>query len=142
MQRWQVVLPKLGIRAPGKAWSFKDVAVTPHDVRSDVLQPGVVTAMDALLSLAEQGSFSTLRLTWREHIGRADPVDTYFVEGIDEVQASGGCGFVYEIGPLAFSGFKGSYIHIPSDVRGTVSPEYALWFWLCLGSGNPGVEYE
>ena len=25
-----------------------------------------------------------------------------------------------------------SHIHIPSDIRGTVSPEYALWFWICL----------
>ena len=35
-------------------------------------------------------------------------------------------------GRAAFSGFNGAHIHIPADVRALVSPEYALWFWLCL----------
>jgi hypothetical protein len=59
-------------------------------------------------------------------------VDTYYLEQIDEAEAYGSCGFVYETGPRDFSGFTGSHIHIPSDVRVTVSPEYALWFWICL----------
>lgn len=45
---------------------------------------------------------------------------------------SGSCGFVYEIGLDEFSGFNGSHIHIPLDVRMIVSPEHALWFWICL----------
>ena len=40
--------------------------------------------------------------------------------------------FVYEAGPLAFSGFSGTHIHIPCDARAIVSPEYAFWFWICL----------
>jgi len=128
----QIIIPELGIRAPGSNHVFQDVTVRPHDVRSDVLQPGVVTALDALISLAEEGQLSNLELTWYERIARADPVDSYWVERMDEAQASGGCGFVYETGPRAFSGFSGSHIHIPSDVRVTVSPEYALWFWICL----------
>jgi hypothetical protein len=111
---------------------FGDVEVTAHDVRTDVLRPGVVTALDALLSLAEQGKLSTVGLTWYERIGSADPVDSYWVERVDESQAVGGCGFVYETGSRDFSGFTGSHIHIPADVRVTVSPEYALWFWICL----------
>lgn len=26
----------------------------------------------------------------------------------------------------------GNHIHMPSDVRVTVSPEYALCFWICI----------
>jgi hypothetical protein len=128
----RIIVPELVIQAPGVDHTFQDVVVTPHDVRSDVLQPGVVTALDALLSLAEEGRLSSLMLTWYERIGGADPVDSYWVEQMDQARASGGCGFVYETGPRSFSGFSGSHIHIPSDVRVTVSPEYALWFWICL----------
>ena len=106
--------------------------MTAHDVRSDVLQPGVTTALDALVSLAEQGELSGLKLTWYERIGRADPVDSYWVEQVNDAVAYGGCGFVYETGPGAYPGFSGTHIHIPADVRITVSPEYALWFWICL----------
>ncbi len=128
----QIVIPALNIRAVGAEYAFQNVAVTPHDVRSDVLQPGVATALDALISLADEGKLPNLKLTWYERIGNADPVDSYWVEGIDEARAHGGCGFVYETGSRTFSGFSGSHIHIPSDVRVTVSPEYALWFWICL----------
>jgi len=128
----QVIIPEVTIESPRRAWTFQDVVVTAHDARSDMLQPGVVTALDALLSLAEQGELSQIKLTWYERIGTADPVDTYYVEQIGEAEAYGSCGFVYETGPQAFSGFTGSHIHIPSDIRVTVSPEYALWFWICL----------
>jgi hypothetical protein len=128
----QVIIPDLTIRSPAKDWTFQNVLATPHDVRSDVLQPGVVTALDAIISLVERGQLPTLKLVWYENIGRADPVDNYFVEQVDDAAATGGCGFVYETGPKSIPGFSGSHIHIPSDVRVTVSPEYALWFWICL----------
>jgi hypothetical protein len=128
----QVVVPSIRIRSPGESLEFHDVLVTPHDVRSDVLQPGVVTGLDALISLAEQERVSGLKLTWYERIGAADPVDSFFVEQVNDAYASGSCGYVYETGPESFSGFSGTHIHIPSDVRVTVSPEYALWFWICL----------
>jgi hypothetical protein len=129
----QVIIPRLTIAGPRDEWTFEDVVATPHGIRSDVLQPDVVTALDALISLGEEGKLSNLRLTWYETIARADPVDTYFVERINDAWAVGGCGFVYETGPLAFAGFRGTHIHIPSDVRVVVSPEYARWFWICLG---------
>jgi hypothetical protein len=130
--RGQVIIPDLAIQSPAEDWVFKNVVVTPHDVRSDVLQPGVVTALDALISLREQEQLPVLELTWYETIGRADPADSYWVEQVDNAVAAGGCGFVYETGPRDFAGFTGSHIHIPADVRVTVSPEYALWFWICL----------
>jgi hypothetical protein len=128
----QVIIPDLQVRGPTDSWSYKDVLATPHDVRGDVLQPGLVTAMDVLISLKEQGQADALSLTWYEQIGLADPVDSYWVSRFNTAQAQGGCGFVYETGPTAFSGFSGAHIHIPADVRVLVSPEYALWFWLCL----------
>lgn len=142
----QVVLPRVTIESPyfeGNGYrTFDQVAVVAHDVRGDVLQPGVVTGLDVLLSLAEQGELDRLKLTWYREIGTADPVDSYWVEQIDEAESYKGpgfvtgsyesCGFVYETGPEEFSGFRGSHIHIPSDARVIVSPEYAFWFWLCL----------
>lgn len=104
-------------------------------MRTDVLQPGVITALDALLSLEDQGQLPNVDLTWYDAIGPADLVDSYWVERIGNAVASGGCGFVYETGPRQFAGFSGSHIHIPADVRPTISPEYALWFWICLGRG-------
>jgi len=132
----QVILPELEIRSPAAQRIFKNVQVTPHDVRTDLLRPGTVTALDALLSLQDQSQVSNILLTWYEQIGPADPVDSYWVSRIDDDEAVGGCGFVYETGPRAFPGFSGSHIHLPSDVRVTRSPEYALWFWICLGRGR------
>ena len=129
----QVILPEVVIQSPrGNAMEFTDVEVTPHNARGDVLQPGTITALDILLSLGEQGKLSSIKLKWYESIAAADPVDSYWTEQIDEDIAYDGCGFVYETGPREFSGFAGSHIHIPSDLRVIVSPEYALWFWICL----------
>jgi hypothetical protein len=92
----------------------------------------VVTALDILLSLGEQGKLTNLKLTWYERIADAEPIDSYWIEQIDNDVAFNSCGFVYETGPKEFSGFLGSHIHIPLDVRVLVSPEYAFWFWICL----------
>jgi len=132
----QVIIPQLRIRTPSERVTFRDVPVRPHNVRQDVLQPGVVTALDALISLAEQDEIPGLKLTWYERIAGAEPVDSYWVEELNGDVAVGGCGFVYETGPREFAGFSGTHIHIPSDVRVTISPEYALWFWICLGRGG------
>jgi hypothetical protein len=128
-----VVIPEVTISSEEFDLVFQDVLVKAHDIRSDVLQPGVITGMDILLSLLEQGKLSRLKLTWYEDIAAADPVDSYWTEQINESIARGSCGFVYETGPLAFKGFTGSHIHIPSDVRVIVSPEYAFWWWICIG---------
>lgn len=125
----KIIIPEVTIRSPSTSTLFRDVEVTAHDVRTDVLQLGVVTGLDAILSLAEQEKLSRLKLTWYERIGTANPVQSYWLEQIDQAEASGTCGFVYETGAR---GIGGNHIHVPSDVRVTVSPEYALWFWICL----------
>ena len=134
--RGQVIIPDVTIRVPSGRLAFQDVLATPHGLRPDVLQPDVVTALDALISLAEQGQLPQIELTWYERIAGAEPVDSYWVEELSQDAAVGGCGFVYETGPREFAGFSGTHIHIPADVRVTVSPEYALWFWICLGRGG------
>jgi hypothetical protein len=126
------ILPQLAIRTSAENHVFEDVVVTPHDLRTDVLQPGVITGLDALISVWEAGLLPALELTWYESIGRADPVDSYWVEQVDEAVAAGGCGLVYETGDRTFAGFRGAHIHLPADVRVTRSPAYALWFWICL----------
>lgn len=133
-----VIIPSVSIRGPrrGTFLEFDDVEVTAHGVRKDLFQPGVITALDIILSLGEQGKLSEVGLTWYDHIFGADPVDSYYIEKVEaegfSAQASGGCGFVYEVGPRRFAGFNGSHIHIATDARVLLSPEYALWFWLCL----------
>jgi len=52
------------------------------------------------------------------------------VDGINEDEAHGTCGFVYEAGSEKLR--YGNHIHIPSDYRIINSPEYEEWFWICL----------
>ncbi len=116
---------------------YTNVPVSAHDARSDMLQPGTITALDVLLSLADQGRIERMKLSWYCSIGEADPVDSFWVEQIDtgdgiydgEADPERG-GWVYETGSREFAGFMGSHIHIPSDVRVIVSPEYMTWYWL------------
>ncbi len=126
----KIVIPKILLASPRFTGTFRNVVVEAHDVRKDVLKSGVVTGLDAILSLAEQGNFSRLRLTWYRRIGIADPVDSYWVQDVDEAFSYPGCGFVYETGTEELKGLN--HIHIPSDTRVTVSPDYARWFWICL----------
>jgi len=132
----QVVVPQVVIRGPRWKLEFRDVPVRPHGVRVDLFQPGVVTGLDVLLSLGEQGLLRGLKLTWYDRIGRADPVDSYFVELIaaegGSAEAFDSCGFLYEVGELALRGFKGAFVHIPADARVIVCPEYMEWSWRCL----------
>lgn len=127
-----VVVPEVTIEGPLFIRRFEDIAVSAHNTRSDALQPDMPTALDILLSLGEQGELDEIELKWYSSIGRADPVDHYFVERIEAAEAHARCGFVYEVGPTLFAGFAGSHIHIPADMRVLVSPDYALFFWICL----------
>ena len=133
----KVIIPRITIEGPRREQLvFENIEVLPHNTRTDLYQPGTITALDILLSLGEQGSLTQLGITWYEAIFTADPVDHYFVEHIQgeglDAQAYGSCGFVYEVGYTRISGFAGAHIHIPTDARVLVSPEYALWFWICL----------
>ncbi len=133
----RVIIPEVRIGTVVHA----NVPVSAHDFRTDVLQPGTVTALDVLLSLADQGKIDGLKLTWYSTTAEYDIFDSFSVEQIDdgdgvydgEATLGSSC-WVYETGSLEFAGFKGSHISVPADVRVIVSPEYMTWYWLDLPS--------
>ncbi len=128
----KTIIPQITLRGPNIGnLTFEDFIVEPHNLRSDMLVEGNVTAIDAILTLAEEDLIN-YTLTWYESIGAAQVVQSYWVERINEDIASGRCGFVYEAGPWAFAGFRGNHIHIPSDIRIILSPEYLEFYWICL----------
>ena len=44
----QFVIPEVTIRSPKGDWSFENVRVTSHNIRSDLFQEGAVTALDVI----------------------------------------------------------------------------------------------
>jgi hypothetical protein len=107
------------------------VNATSHNLRNDTFQNGVITALDVIMSMGDQGLI-TYSLKWYDSIGTADVVRSYWVHMLVGRKASGTCGWVYESGSYDFYGFVGNHIHLPSDVRVLTSPEYNYWFWICL----------
>ena len=126
-----LIIPEVLIRSPSNDLRFEDVKVTSHNLRSDIFQPGVITAIDVIMSLEEQGKI-TYAIKWYESIGTAEIVKNYYVEAINDDVAYGRCGFVYEDGATKYRGVKGNHIHVQSDIRVLNSPEYQEWFWICL----------
>jgi hypothetical protein len=109
--------------------TIEDVEVTAHGQRNDTFKEGIITAIDVIMSLGDQGKI-TYDLSWYETIGSADIVKNYFVTMINGDEAYGTCGFVYETGYFRMN--YRNHIHIPSDHRVIVSPEYVEYFWICL----------
>jgi hypothetical protein len=122
-----IIIPRVVIEGNSFYKSFTNVSVRAHHLRSDMFRIGTITCIDVILSLAEQGHI-TYRLKWYETIA-GSIVQNYWVEAIDSDYAFGTCGFVYETG---YSGMFGNHIHLPSDSRILNSPEYVLYFWICL----------
>jgi hypothetical protein len=126
-----IVIPEIMIRGFDFSVTFYDIVVTPHNLRNDVLQTDVITAIDVIMTLGDQGNI-TYDLMFYDSIGSADIVRSYWVESINNNTSFGGCGFVYEAGSQTFPFFSGNHIHLPSDVRIINSPEYVEFFWICL----------
>jgi len=124
----KVIIPEVVIRGTQETLTFQNVTVEAHNLRNDTFKHGVITAIDVILSLAEQGEIS-YDLRWYAKIASAEVKD-YYVDRINEDEAYGRCGFVYECGEKSF-GFK-NHIHLPSDIRVINSPEYMKWFWICI----------
>ncbi len=127
----RIIVPEVIIEGKNENLSFENVEIKAHNLRKDMFQPGVVTAIDTILSLAEEGKIS-YDLQWYESIGTAGVVKSYWVNRINEDESQGRCGFVYEAGDEAFYFFRGNHNHIPSDVRVINSPEYVKYFWICI----------
>ena len=128
-----IIIPEVIIRDCNYVTrTYNNVLVTAHDLRQDTFVPGTITAQDVIISMADQGLI-TYELQWYDSIGTAGFVRSYWVERIDDCQASGSCGFVYEEGTYGLA----NHIHIPSDWRVLNSPEYEKWFWIKLGPCDP-----
>ena len=126
----KIIIPTVIITGTKNQLTFNDVEVTPHNLRNDTFQNGIITAIDVIMSLGDEGKI-TYDLQWYSEIGRAE-VKTYFVDRINDDESQGRCGFVYEEGSNEFRRFNGNHIHIPSDYRVLNSPEYMEWFWICI----------
>jgi hypothetical protein len=124
----KLIIPEVIISGREGTLTFKDVTVEAHNLRNDTFKVGIITAIDVILSLADQGKIS-YDLRWYSRIASSE-VKNYYVDRINEDEAYGTCGFVYESGEKRF-GFK-NHIHLPSDIRVLNSPEYMEWFWICL----------
>jgi hypothetical protein len=127
-----IIIPEIRIIGKDDDTRFYDIEVTSHNFRDDLFQEGVVTGIDAILSLKDQGLIDSYDLQWYDEIGTAKIVRNYWINGINDDVAYGTCGFVYEFGDHEFDGFSGNHIHLPSDARVLNSPEYGLWYWICL----------
>jgi len=121
---------EVSIRGPGTRLKLRDVEVLPHNLRKDIFQENVITAIDVVMSLGERGELS-YDLKWYDTIGSAI-VKQYFVQRINDDVSFRRCGFVYEAGSQAFGGFRGNHIHLPSDTRVLNSPEHLSYFWICI----------
>lgn len=127
----KIIIPEVIIEGKNRNMVFENVTVKAYDLRDDMFQPGVITAIDAILSLAEEGKIS-YDLQWYESIGTAGVVKSYWVNRINDDVSEGRCGFVYEAGDKNFLFFRGNHNHIPSDIRVINSPQYLKYFWICI----------
>ena len=127
----KVIVPEVTIVGTNETLVFENVEIKAHNLRSDMFQPGVITAIDTILSLAEAGKIN-YDLQWYESLGSADVVKSYWVNRINDDESYGRCGFVYEAGDKVYYFFRGNHNHIPSDIRVINSPGYVKYFWICI----------
>lgn len=126
-----LIIPEVIIDGTQETLRFEDVEVTAYNLRTDLFQEGVITAVDVIMSLGDQGKIS-YDVQWYESVGTAGVVRNYFVQRINEDAMWGRCGFVYDSGSREFYGFSGNHIHLPPDARVLTAPEYVRFFWICI----------
>ncbi|MHA2142081.1 MAG: hypothetical protein ACXADC_07980 [Candidatus Thorarchaeota archaeon] len=124
-----LVIPEVFVTGKTFQFALTNVTVTAHNLRPDLFQEGTITAIDLILSLGDQGLLD-YELTWYDSIGDADIVGSYFVTRINDDGQAGTCGWVYETGEYAMG--QTNHIHLPSDARVIVSPEFAFWLHFCV----------
>ncbi|MCX6094804.1 MAG: hypothetical protein NTY63_08315 [Candidatus Bipolaricaulota bacterium] len=137
----RIIVPAVTIKGPRSTVTFRDVAVTSHNVRPDVFGPGAITALDVLLSLGDQGQIAGLELAWHAMVDDVPNVNHYMVEWISLPDVLGekdsSCGYMDEAATEGLRGFLTPHshattqIHLSSDLELLVSPGYVEWQWLC-----------
>ncbi len=132
----RVVIPEVVIWGPRGTLAFREVPVRAHGVRAEMLQPGVITALDVLLSLGELGLLTKLGLVWHDQ-----PLDCYKVELIAgegfDLEAGEGCTILQEVGSAILAPFPPAkvhtdvHVHLSPDLQVLVAPEYVRWRLVC-----------
>lgn len=133
--------------------TFTDVRVTPHNIRSTgfdspyskPFQPGVVTSMDILHSLKDQGKLSVVTGVFYDRFA-SNYIDSYYIvemgfPGIGTAHSSGRQGFVYVTENGAFNRLPNgadNKLHMTSDINVIHAPDFSYWRWIELG--NPYYE--
>ena len=126
-----VIIPVVAINSDTFDLEFYNITVTPHNMRTDTFQIGVITALDIIMSLGHLGHI-TYELEWIESLRGASYIHSYFVDQINADKTVGRCGFLYEVGDNDFKSPGPNYIFLSSDERIITSPEYLRFFWDCL----------
>jgi hypothetical protein len=132
---------------------FRDVKVSPHDLRaagapvpfSRPFQPGVVTSLDVLLSLRDQGELSLVSSVFYTYLA-GKYIDSHYVvalgfPGMGTAHASGRHGFTYTTGNGSWQRMVNDAnrtFHITADIAVLHSPDFSRWVWRELG--NPYYE--
>jgi hypothetical protein len=140
----QIIVPVVRVKGPRSTITFSDVLVTAHNARPDVFRPGVITALDVLLSLGEQGKIAGLDLTWHTTVAGVPGVNHYMVDWISAPdmlgQQDSSCGYMDEAATEGLRAFLTPHshatteIHLSSDLEVLMSPGYVEWQWLCATS--------
>ncbi len=126
-----VIIPTISINGSSFNVEFYNVTVTPHNMRNDTLQFGVITALDVIMTLGDLGDI-TYELEFIKTLTGVKYIHDYWVTKINTDEIIGRCGFVNEQGDLDFKYPGPNYIYMTSDVRILNSPEYVSFFWKCL----------
>ncbi|USD39085.1 MULTISPECIES: cytochrome c3 family protein [Ferrimonas] len=99
------------ILEPNKRAVFKNIEVTPHNLRTDLYQPGVITELDAWLSLVEQRPDLKIDWSYWPRLSTNANVQGYVATAIsfngrddlgnivnETYTNNGACGFVHHTG--------------------------------------------
>jgi len=147
---------------------FDFVEVTAHNRRSTgfptpytkPFQPGVITSIDMLYSLVDQGELTLVTDVFYSRFSNRH-IDSYYVvamgfPNLGEAHASGRHGFVYVTENGSFGNLPnnaGGTFHITSDISVIHAPDFSRWYWIELGhpyyesenpvtSVDPGIEED
>jgi len=118
-----IIVPTINIVGYSFSVEFYNVTVVPHNLRNETFKNDVITAIDVIMTLGDLGNI-TYELTWFESFGNASYVHSYFVSKINTDEATGRCGFLYDV--------SGSFIFLSADERILISPESVRFYWGCL----------
>jgi hypothetical protein len=84
----KIIIPEIRIQGPSSgSLLFENVEIKPHDLRNDTFKEGTITAIDAIMTLADEAKL-IYGLNWYESIGTAGLVKDYYVDSINDVVSS------------------------------------------------------